>query len=209
MGNEQHFDDLQSPTFEQIFGLNKDISPDDYEPNLLSTIHPTDLQFEVAPHDLLLDVTPARTLAEITPPSSAHKIIPDHPLRPVDDCDEDPFLMAYYADNLYDIQFPFNPQGQRRATPRKLGWIHYLLFRSEVVKKTTAVLTRAYQSQKDDYRYAERYSHYLTLSKLAVASLPVKNTTAISLLDSNLKLFQLIESCFCHVQISLLHVSLC
>jgi hypothetical protein len=117
---------------------------------------------------------------------------------------EDAFLIAYYTDNLYEIQFPFVISDEVQRDKCGAGWLLYLLFRSRVARNITVILAEAHRSMKDGFGSAEQCSP-LILARRFVAKLSSLSTTT-SALETYQKPLEIIEVCFAHVQIMLLQV---
>ncbi|KIE00900.1 hypothetical protein MAJ_03234, partial [Metarhizium majus ARSEF 297] len=116
---------------------------------------------------------------------------------------DDAFLIAYYTDNLYEIQFPFVVSDEVQRDKYGAGWLLYLLFRSRAARKVTVILAEAHRSIKDGTGSAEERSRFLMLAKRFVAKLS-SPTTMTTQLDTCQKPLKIIEVCFPQVQIMIL-----
>ncbi|KAM0806638.1 putative C6 transcription factor [Seiridium cardinale] len=115
-------------------------------------------------------------------------------------------LLAYYTDNIYSIQFPFVLKDDHVQVGYKVGWLHYLLFRSLAISRVTAILVEAHQSLQSNHAYREPYSQFLRKARGVLTKLPT--CSSVSALQDNDEIsFQTTETCFCYLQILLLQAS--
>lgn len=116
---------------------------------------------------------------------------------------EESSLLAYFVDNISAIQFPFHCS--QLSVNMELGWLYYLLFRSSAARRVTVALAGTYQDSIDDLDSFQLQAPHLTISRHVLTELP-SVSSAVSLLDHDQKVFQLIETCFCYLQNLLLEV---